>query len=423
MTARPPSFVRRHAAGATDDPNTLVLLACDDNVWVRRDAARNPATPRWILDLLVRAGADPHLRGRRSEPDPTLTPADLHRLVEGGPWARRLVAEHPAADATVLDVLAGVDSIALRLLVAAHVNTASTSLDRLCADIDADVRALAAEHPATPPGTVRLLVDGGATPDLRTVAARGHPDGTWIEPVAELGAFGRFLAARHASCPADLTTAVAGDEDWRVRSAVLDNTLVSEIPAIAATDTDPVVLERLADDDLPEVRLAVARHPATDPATLGRLAADELPDIRRTAARDPRTDPEAVDALVRAGSTPDLTGLAEPDPNLDPALLTELAAGGHWARLLAVRHPATPPITLARLLCDAEPKLREWAAAHPSAPAEVIALLRRAGAADDWQGVAEGDPTMTPEELDDVSALGPWGEWVVSWHPNAPRPG
>ena len=66
---RPPSFLRRNLAANTDSHEILVGLACDESMWVRRQAVQNPATPRWVLDLLERAGADRDLRGRR-DPDP-----------------------------------------------------------------------------------------------------------------------------------------------------------------------------------------------------------------------------------------------------------------------------------------------------------------------------------------------------------------
>ena len=134
----------------------------------------------------------------------------------------------------------------------------------------------------------------------------------------------------------------------------------------------------------------------------------------------PHLDPLEHESLVRAGSSTDLTKLAEPDPTLDRAVLDRLALGGHWARQLAVRHSATSPVTLARLLCDSDGKLREWAAAHPATPKDVIDDIRRVGGAVDFQGVAEGEPDVPVEVLRRVAGLGPWGAWVVSWHPKAP---
>ena len=52
---------------------------------------------------------------------------------------------------------------------------------------------------------------------------------------------------------------------------------------------------------------------------------------------------------------------------------------------------------------------------------EVVDLLRRAGAAQDFQGIAEADPAMSLDDLERVAQLGPYGALIVSWHPNAPE--
>ena len=106
VAGRPPAIFRRHLATNTvDDPDVLVALACDDSFVVRRAAFDNPVTPPWVLDLLFRAGADQHLRGRGTA-DPGMDPDDLRRLVECGPWARVLVVDHRNTPPDVLDVLA-----------------------------------------------------------------------------------------------------------------------------------------------------------------------------------------------------------------------------------------------------------------------------------------------------------------------------
>lgn len=431
--SRPPAFIRRHAATSiANDPNALVTLVCDENFWVRREAARNPETPGWVIDLLVRAGAAPDLRGRDGHVDVSMTPQELHRLVECGPWARQLVADHPNAGFAVLAALASMSSQRIRASVARHANTAPETLDRLCADVESDVRTLAARHPSTSSETLDLLASAGASPDLTTASGTARSDPSALSDVAALGPFGRFLAARHPTCPSAVLEEVAVDEDWCVRSALFDNPSaprrLTELvlgesmtePLESLATPDPEQLTALANHPLPEIRLAVVRHPSADAATLGKLASDGTRDIRRLVAADPRTDPSDIALLVRAGSTADLAGLAEPDLGLDPNLLASLSLGGSWARQLAVRHPSTPASSIGRLLCDSDPRLREWAAAHPSVPQETVALIQRAGGAEDWQGVGESDPSMTIAELQRVASLGPWGAWVVSWHPNAP---
>ena len=445
LAPRPPAFLRRHiASGAADRPELLIGLACDEAYWVRREAAKNPATPRWVIDLLVRAGADADLRGR-SRPDPDMDPADLRRLVECGPWAQELVAEHPNTASHVLDVLADQSRPRLRASVAEHPNTASSTLARLCADAEEVVRRAANAHPDRPEDTYRLLCALGADHGLvglDAVDRVANVDATTLRAAARLGPFARFLAARHALCPEDVLARVAIDTDWRVRSGIFDNPEASSAVVARAADVEVLddtacgsvdelrvlahraapaaSLAALVDDPRPAVRLAVARHRAAGRDLLGTLAADASAEVRRVAARHPQIDPDDIDLLVRAGSSADLMRLSDPDPDLPPEAIDRLSRGGRWAKQLAVRHPATMPDTLARLLCDEDGKIREWAAAHPSAPAHVMADLRRAGGAEDFQGLADGDPDMPADALRRIAELGPWGAMIVSWHPNAP---
>ena len=212
--------------------------------------------------------------------------------------------------------------------------------------------------------------------------------------------------------PDDLLAAAAGLDE---------RASVEEIRALSDTGATADLLLALAGHRQTEVRLAVARHRGASTKVIGTLAVDRVSEIRRAAAGHRLMDPVDLSLLVRAGSTADLARLAAPDPSITPAELDELAHGGYWARQLAVRHPDTPPAALATLLCDADPKLREWAAAHPAVPSGVVDLLRRAGAAEDFQGIAEADPEMTQADLRRVIELGPYGAWVVSWHPTAPN--
>jgi hypothetical protein len=427
--------MRRNLASRADD-DVLIGLACDENMWVRREAARNPATPSWVIELLIRAGADSELRGRR-QPDLTMPPEDLRRLVECGPWAQQLVADHPNASSDVLGVLATQSSVRLREAVADHPNAPESTLAHLCADSDVEVRRRAAANPRRPDAAYRLLRRAGSDITLSELEPRDEDavESDQILELAALGPWGRFLAARRPQCPTHVLASVATDPDWKVRSALLDNPAAPddllhraiELPppfddlrTLADRHASTTELLQLARHPQPEVRLSCARHPNAPAAALTELAADQSADIRRLAAQHPGLDVEDYELLVSAGSSADLTRLADPDPELDPARLDTLARGGHWARQLAVRHPATAPDTLARLLCDSDGKLREWAAAHPAAPQDVIAEIQRAGGATDFQGVADPDPDAPAEMLERVANLGPWGAWVVSWHPKVP---
>jgi hypothetical protein len=429
--------MRRFSAAETSDPNALVGLACDESYWVRRQAVKNPATPGWVLDLLTRAGATPDLRGK-GQFDPTLDGDSLRKLVEGGPWARLLVAEHPNTPVDVLDVLKDQPSISLRLAVAGHHRAVPNTLAVLCVDIEEAVRAKAVMHPQCPKDVIKVLTIAGASPDLRT-ADRPQQDlsPAQARALASLGQWGRFLVARNSGCPPELLADIAKNPDWRVRSGLLDNPNtpldvlehllgsqdapeLASVHRVSSPDVPPEVLDKMARHPNAEVRMAVARHPAITPELLGWLVTDGTKEVRRFVANNPRTNPADINLLVKAGSTPDLMQLSDSNPEMEATELDTLSRRGLWARQLVVRHPNTSPNTLARLICDAAPKIREWAAVHPNVPQETIQTLIRAGSSTDYQGFAPPDPTLSPEDLRQLSQLGPWAEWVVAANPNTP---
>jgi hypothetical protein len=235
----------------------------------------------------------------------------------------------------------------------------------------------------------------------------------------------------------DLLEDIARDPDWRVRTGLLDNpnTPIPLLENLLGTDdTDEIkmvrelsrpgppapTLEGLARHRNPEMHMAVARHPAVTPEILSTLASDGTKEVRAFVVDNPNTHPADIQLLVRAGSTPDLMALSEPDPSMSQVELADLSRRGLWARQLAVRHPNTSPATLAHLVCDVEPKIREWAAVHPNAPQDTIQALFRAGSGTDFQGFMPADPDMPPEDLRELATLRPWAEWVVANHPKAP---
>ena len=434
-TARPPSFMRRFSAAETNDPDTLVALACDESYWVRRQAVKNPATPRWILELLIRAGATPDLRGK-GQPDLTLDGDSLRKLTSIGTWTQQLAAEHPNTPPDVLNALKEAASLPLRLTIAKHDNAAPDTLASLCADIEEVVRVQAAAHPCCPQSVIALLMEAGAASDLQTaVNSQSALSAEELHSVADLGAWGRFLAARQPASSLELLADISKDPDWRVRSGLIDNpNLPLEMMATLVEAADVTLVQQLSSPFPPPdalntlshharvgVRLAVARHPAVSTDQLSLLATDGSKDVRRAVARQPQTDPDDIAFLVQAGSSADLMQLGEPDLSITAVNLHTLSQRGQWGRMLVVRHPNTAPDTVARLICDADPKIREWAAIHPHAPQEIIQLLFRAGCGTDFQGFAPPDPTLPPESLRQLAALGTWAAQVVAANPNTPR--
>lgn len=398
-----PPFVRRFQAETAERPEELVALACDENYLVRRRALTNPSTPEWVLDLLHRAGATSGLRGIGPATD-EISSGELRRLVECGTWAQQIVARHPNADDEVLGILAAVANASVRLAVAGNPSCPEHVLASLAADEDETIRRSARLNPDTPEGVVELLISAGSTDDLVSLQPRSpRLPLSEVKELAALGFWGQLLACRMQACPAELVTLAVSSDSWQMRSAALDHNL-----------TGPAELGQLGTGESREVRLAIARHPETPSSVLTELASDGERVIRRQVTLHPNRNHDIINQLTHAGSSKDLMRLAPPPVDTAPGVLAELAGQGSWGKQLAVRHPNTPPDTLAKLLCDSDPKTREWAAAHPGAPRDVIQLLRRAGCSSDYQGVVPCDPAITSSELAKVAAFGPWGEILVA---------
>jgi hypothetical protein len=483
---KPPAGDRRAVAlEPATPPATLVRLALDGSLWVRTAAAAHPAFPPAARELFVRAGSTPDLAGFGA-PDPTLAPDRLAELAAAGEWGSRLAARHPATPPATLRRLADHPSALLRADLAGHPAAPPEGLARLLADGEIAVRRRAAEHPRAPAEVLELLRRAGAGPGLtdpgtaaaarlpeaaigppdstptaadpgaRQTAARPEtsptaPGGTTVatppaltaaaaEALAGAGPFGRRLAARLPALPAAAVAALAADPDAAVRLA-----------AAANPRCPPEVLVDLAGDAVPAVRGAVARHPAAPAEALARLLAADPGDVELHAAvaAHPAAGPDLLASLAehgshrvraevgrhpsypaahralleRAGSTPDLAGFGRPDPTLPAAELARLARGGVWARRLAARHPATAPADLAGLLADEDLLVRRGAARNPGAPAEALALLRRAGGAVELDGFADqaGEgPPLAAGELAALAAGGPWARRLVARHPACP---
>ncbi|MHC4404020.1 MAG: hypothetical protein ACYTG0_30550 [Planctomycetota bacterium] len=91
------------------DAATLQTLACDADHVVREWASRHPNMPADFLTLLERCGASRDLLGM-APPDRTFGPSELESIAGLGPWAARLVAQHPNTPESHLatDAIAGI---------------------------------------------------------------------------------------------------------------------------------------------------------------------------------------------------------------------------------------------------------------------------------------------------------------------------
>ena len=77
---------------------------------LRKAVAEHPSAPTEALELLRRAGADAKLEKVGCDPEP-LTDAEQERLLDWGPYARRLLAAHPDTTPEQLEQLAAYDDL------------------------------------------------------------------------------------------------------------------------------------------------------------------------------------------------------------------------------------------------------------------------------------------------------------------------
>ena len=139
--------------------------------------------------------------------------------------------------------------------------------------------------------------------------------------------------------------------------------------------TSPEVLDVLAGDPDPGVRVKTAANPSAFPATLARMAADHPhvaqgqlfgePDLRSATSEDVATHRQVRVNLAQNPATP-------------PATLRALGRDAWNAvRKQAAQNNATPPESLSRLAVDAVVGVRAGTAVNQAAPAEILAVLAR----------------------------------------------
>jgi hypothetical protein len=249
-------------------------------------------------------------------------------------------------------------------------------------------------------GAGRLLQgDGTANPLLSRASLR---------KLARGPLFAQHLVATHPNADDELLERLARSE-----------TRIAE--KVAAHPRVPLsLLLRFATHRSEVLRRAAARSARLPVSCLLSLCEDKRASVRREASQNPRTPGAFLTVLRRAGASFDLGCLVAPGM-LRTDVLWWLAARGVFARCLAAQNPGTPASTLARLLGDASSPVRDAASRNPSAPREVLALLWRAGASQYLQWRAAVDPSLSPEEIETLCALGPYAATMAALHPNTTR--
>ena len=121
------------------------------------------------------------------------------------------------------------------------------------------------------------------------------------------------------------------------------------INLLESDNTSPEMIEELAEDEDPEVRYEVAKHPNTPVDILTKLAEDEDSYVRREVAKKLWTPIEALKKLAE-------------DENDD-------------VRWEVVRNPKTPIEALKKLAEDKDSRVRYGVAINPNTPVEALRKL------------------------------------------------
>lgn len=300
----------------------------EDAAWVERELPDRPCHARW--DVLL------HRPLTRTVVDGVLTaPA-----AEG---ERAAIAGNPSLPADVVVLLAGDPDPEVRERIAHRADLAPAERRALAVDPDPGVRLALSVHPELseeeragidyeiPAGGCFQALPGPWPRDpehVRRNANSGHP-------------LLRRRAAMDHALPPDLVERLAADEDPGVRVLLAQNH--PDAPA-------PLLLRSFLEYTGPE-RAHITTRPNFPTTGLASFADHEDPEVRALAALDPQTAPATVERLTR-------------DP--DPAVRAALA-----------RHPNLPRPRLTELLDDGE--LAHAAAANPALDSEVIHRLVDAG--------------------------------------------
>ncbi len=181
----------------------------------------------------------------------------------------------------------------------------------------------------------------------------------------ELGFNACVIVAEHPSTPIDVLVRLARHEKFEVQRAALGNVNAtkevrraasmsesSSVRHAVAVDprTEPDIIDVLAGDADPYIRISVTYRRDLSPTVLQRLALD-LPS---TMASHPQT---TVDMLVAIAEIPDAWEALACNPRTPPEVLTRLARAGTTWRLrnALVKNGRTPDEALA-VLIDEESK-------------------------------------------------------------------
>ena len=231
---------------------------------------------------------------------------------------------------------------------------------------DLEVLDLVASHSRTPTRALRRMAQrswGGERPDLRVAQNRSATAGLLSELAESHDWELRYVAAAHPKMPVSALRRLARDESPRVRAAVA-----------RAVSASTAVLEALVSDRDVWVRRNVASNPSTPRAVLEVLLGDRLAAVRAAAAENENTPAEKVAARARDRAIKVRCEVAA--RGVGTEVLALLAADPKWAVRVAVACNVQTPLEALDLLArDACEEVRAGVAYNTSAPSGALRAL------------------------------------------------
>ncbi|MDC0678963.1 hypothetical protein [Sorangium atrum] len=366
---------RRTAELSADD---LETLARSPDEGLRVKAALHPHTP---LATLLSLAADQAI------------------------GVRRALARRTGAPREVLARLARDPTRAVRCAVAAHPGCDEPLRRLLWTDGDGNVRAIA-KHAAAIPHHF--------SEDLARIARNEAVPASVLAEFAELGGQARCAVASHRECPRGWLERFRHDADAAVRLVAetrmglsLDTLRAfarhrspsyrvaaaaslpwddAEMPALLADSHEPVLLAllrrpdfpaafyaQITDNPPPVVRLVLATHEALDAAHLQRLLRDPRADVRRRVAQRRALSAEQFAALANDDDDRVKRELAKRPDCPEAWLRRWCVAPSEWLRRVVFTHPGVTPDILVN--ASALPDNHEEIAKHPLTPEKLLAQL------------------------------------------------
>ncbi len=211
--------------------------------------------------------------------------------------------------------------------------------------------------------------------------------------------------ASNPNAPVQLLEALAKDEDPFLRMSVAEN-----------PSTPIHVLEALANDEYYFLRSSVAKNPSTPPRMLEVLGKDESDDVRFEVAINPNTTVQVLEALAKDKTVAESLAY---NPITPAHLLAAMAKSkNHDVRSDVAAIPIAPRNVLEVLAKDKNIDVRCEVAANQKTPAQVLEVLGSGKNTDERRRVA-ANPNTSLHTLEAL-AKDEYSVDMVATNPNAP---